>query len=188
MITTADFKKGTRFLLKDEPYQIVDFTLQSPTARGGNTLVKVKAKNLVTGSLLNEAFKSGTKFDEPDVRYSTVQYLYQEGQGSVFMDSENYEQFTLSFEVLGGMTKYLTEDLKIKAMFFNDQVINVEIPQYVTLEVTMVEPGEKGNTSSGTVMTNAELNNGMELKVPLNCKLGQKILVDTETDLYHQRA
>jgi len=188
MITTADFKKGTRILIKDEPFVILDFTLQSPTARGGSTLVKVKARSLLSGSLINESIKSGSKFEQPDVRYATVQYLYQEGQSEVFMNSENYEQFSLAFDVLGNIRKYLTDELKIKALYFNDQVLNIEIPQYVKLEVTVVEPGEKGNTSSGTVMTNAEVSNGMSLKVPLNTKQGQAILVDTQTDLYHQRA
>lgn len=188
MITTADFKKGLKFLYEGEPFQIVDFTVQTQTARGGGTLVRARAKSLTTGRLINESFKSGEKFTEPDIHFSAVQFLYREGDGAVFMNSDNYEQFSLSFEVLGEVNKYLNEELKIKAMFFNGNVVNVEIPQFVELEVTMVEPGERGNTSSGTVMTRAELSNGMSVQVPLNIKEGQRVVIDTTTDAYHQRA
>lgn len=188
MITTSDFKKGIRILINDEPFQIQNFTLQSPTARGGSTLVKMRAKSLLTGRLINESIKSGTKFDEPDISYSTVQFLYREGDGSVFMNSEDYEQFSITKEALGEMDKYLTEELKIKALYFNGNVLNIEIPQYVELTITMVEPGERGNTSSGTVTTKAELSNGMEIQVPLNIKEGQKVLIDTTDDSYYQRA
>jgi elongation factor P len=188
MITTADFKKGTRILLGDVPVQIIDFTIQSPTARGGGTLVKVKLRNLITGQQISEAFKSGAKFDEPDLHFAYVQFLYMEGTDAVFMNSETYEQFNISAEVLDGSEVYLNESLKVKALYFNGNVINIELPQYVILEVTLVEPGDRGNTSSGQVMTNAELSNGMTIKVPLNTKVGQLISVETATGAYHQRA
>lgn len=188
MITTSDLKKGTRILINNEPFQIQDINLQSPTARGGGTLAKIKARSLLTGRLINETYKSGTKFEEPDIHYATVQYLYRDGENEVFMNSENYEQFSLSAEAVGGNGKYLNDELKIKALYFNNNVVNVELPQHVELTVTMVEPGERGNTSSGSVTTRAELSNGMEIQVPLNTKEGQKILVDTATDLYYQRA
>ncbi len=188
MLTTADFKKGTKILINNEPYQILDFTIQSPTARGGGTLVKMKARNLISGQLLNESIKAGSKFEEPDLHFANVQFLYMNGREAVFMNNESYEQFNLTSDVLDNIEKYLNESLKIKALYFNGNVINIEIPQFVTLEVTMVEPGDRGNTSSGTVMTGAELSNGMQIKVPLNTKVGQMIQVDTTTDSYHQRA
>ena len=188
MITTADFKKGTRILINNEPFQLLDWTVQSPTARGGGTLVKVKARSLITGFLINETIKSGTKFEEPDIHFAAVQFLYMDGTEAVFMNSETFEQFNLTAEALDGVEIYLSESLKIKALYYNGNVINIEIPQYVVLEVTMVEPGERGNTSSGTVMTGAELSNGMEIKVPINTKVGQMISVDTTTGTYHQRA
>jgi elongation factor P len=188
MITTADFKKGLRVLINNEPFQIIDFTVQSPTARGGGTLVKLKARSLITGFLTNETIKSGTKFDEPDLRFGNVQYLYMDGTDAVFMNTETYDQFNLTDKVIAGTEAYLSESLKIKALYYNGNVINIEIPQHVILEVTMVEPGERGNTSSGNVMTGAELSNGMKIKVPINTKVGQMISVDTETGTYHQRA
>ena len=188
MITTNDFSKGTRFSLNGEPYVIVDVTLQSPTARGGSTLVKVKARNLLSGKLVSESFKSGSKFEQPDLSFSTVQYLYTDGESAVFMDQESYEQFNLPLDRIDNERKYLTEELKIKAMYFNGQPVSIEIPPQVELTVTMVEPGTRGNTASGSVTTKAELSNGMECQVPLNIKEGDKILVDTANNNFYSRS
>ena len=188
MITTADFSKGTRFNWNNEPYVIVDVAVQSPTARGGSTLVKVKARNLLTGKLVSESFKSGSKFEQPDLVYTSVQYLYQDGDAAVFMDQESYEQFNIPLDRIENETKYLTEELKIKAMYYNGQPVSIEIPPQVELKVTMVEPGTRGNTASGSVTTKAELSNGMECQVPLNIKEGDQVLVDTATNSFYSRA
>ena len=188
MITTSDFSKGKRFLHNNEPYQIVDVSLQSPTARGGNTLCKVKARNLLSGKLISESFKGGTKFDEPDIRFNNVQYLYDEGNDVVFMDQTSYEQFNVAKETIGGGVVYLTEELKVKAMYFNDSPINIELPQYVEVVVSSVEPGTRGNTASGSVTTKATLENGQEVQVPLNIKDGDRILVEPGTNTFYQRA
>lgn len=188
MITTSDFGKNVRFLYEGEPYVIVDFTVQSPSARGASTLFKVKARNLLNGKLISETFKAGTKFEQPDVRMATVQYLYNEGDDAVFMDSETFDQFNLSLESIGTGAKYLREDLKIKALYFNNQPVNVELPQYVECEVETVEPGTRGNTASGSVTTKATLTNGIEIQVPLNIKNGDHILVSTSDDSFYQRA
>ncbi len=188
MITTADFSKGTRILINGEPYQILDIFLQSPTARGGSTLVKIKARNLLDGRFVSESFKAGEKFEEADITYNNVQFLYWQGNEAVFMNGETYDQFSIDREALGTQAKYLNEDLKIKALIFNGNVVNVEIPQHVTLTVTTVEPGDKGNTASGSVTTRAELDNGMSVQAPLNIKEGQIVLIDTTNDTYYKRA
>jgi elongation factor P len=188
MITTADFSIGTRILIDNEPFEIVDMTVQSPTARGGNTLVKFKARNLLNGRLTSESVKAGTKFEEPEIRFAHVQYLYTEGEDAVFMDQETYEQFNIPLAALGEQARYLDPELKIKAMYFNEAPVNIELPQYVELEVTMVEPGSRGNTANSTVTTRAELSNGMEVQVPLNIKQGERVLINTTNHTYHQRA
>ena len=188
MISTADFSKGTRFLHKDIPFVIVDVNLQSPTARGGSTLVKVKARNLLTGQLVNETFKSGTKFEQPDLSQSHVQFLYFDGEDVVFMDQETYEQFTLPVSSLENEKPYLSEDLKIKVLMFNDRPLSIEIPARVELTVESVEPGTRGNTASGSVTTKAVLSNGMECQVPLNIKDGDRILLDTAAHTFYSRA
>jgi elongation factor P len=188
MITTSDFSKGTRILINDEPYQIVDLTVQSPTARGGNTLVKFKARNLLNGRLTNESVKSGTKYEEPDLHFNNVQYLFTDGSDAVFMDQSSYEQFNLPLESLGNGAKYLNDELKIRAMYFNGQPVNIELPTHVELEVESVEPGTRGNTASGSVTTRATMSNGMDCQVPLNIKNGDRVLISTEDDSYYQRA
>lgn len=188
MLTTSDFSKGTRYLYKDEPYVILDVTVQSPTARGGSTLVKVKSRNLLNGKFVSESFKSGTKFEEPDLTFSTVQFLYFDADEAVFMDASSYEQFQLSKAAIESESRYLNEELKIKAMYFNGTPVSIEIPAQVELTITYVEPGTKGNTASGSVTTKAELSNGMECQVPLNIKDGDRILVDTASHTYYSRA
>jgi len=174
--------------MDEEPYAIVEVTSQTPSARGASTLIKIKARNLLTGRLRSESIKSGTKFDQPDLRQVNVQYLYDDGRDAVFMDQQSFEQFQISRETIGTAAKYLNEELKIKAMYFNNNPINVALPQHVELEVVSVEPGSRGNTASSTVTTNAELSNGVSIRVPLNIKNGDRILVDTTDDSFYQRA
>ncbi len=187
MISTTDFGKGVRILYNNEPFVILDVNVQALGGRGGAGVSKVKMRNLLTGKFVTEGFKAGTKFDEPDLVYTNVQYLYNEGTDAVFMDQESYEQFNLPLEAIGSQARYLREDLKIRAMYFNGVPVNVEIPQLVSFKVTSVEPGTRGNTATGTVMTNAELENGMTLKVPLGVKEGDTILVNTHDDEFHAR-
>lgn len=188
MLTTTDFKKGVRFLLNREPYMILDVVVQTPSGRGGATLVKVKARNLLDGRFVTETFKAGEKFEEPDISYVQVQYLYQEGEKAVFMDQEHFEQHEIPLAAIGAQAKYLSEDLKIRIMFFNGKPTNVDLPAHVELVVSSVEPGTRGDTATGVVMTNATLENGMAIKVPLGIKEGERILVDTAEDAFYRRA
>lgn len=188
MLTTTDFKKGVRFLYNREPYMILDVVVQTPSGRGGATLVKVKARNLLDGRFVTETFKAGEKFDEPDISYAQVQYLYSEGDNAVFMDQEHFEQHEIPLSAIGEQAKYLSEDLKIRVMFFNGRPTNIELPQYVEVVVSSVEPGTRGDTATGVVLTNAVLENGMTIKVPLGIKVGERILITTEDDSFYRRA
>ena len=187
MLTTADFGKNVRILLNGEPYTILDVTMQTASARGGNTLVKFRARNMLTGKLVNEAVKNGSKFEEPDLRYVQVQYLYPDGDQAVFMDQESYEQFNISMESIGEQARYLRDDVKIRATYFNGVPVTVEFPQHVAVKVDMVEGADRGNTATGTVMTRAELEGGQECLVPIHVKSGDTILVDTSDHSFYQR-
>ncbi len=187
MLTTADFAKGVRILIGNDPCEIIETTSQSPSARGSATLVKVKARSLLTGKLLNETFKAGTKFEEPEVHFATVQYLYTEGSDIVVMDKENYEQFSLPSENIGSRVKYLHEDLDLRALYYNGSIVNLELPAQVKLEVEFSEPGEKGNTASSTVTKLARMTNGIEVQVPLFIKEGQSIWVNTIDDSFAKK-
>src|SRR5437867_1023048 len=101
MITTADFKKGLRLLIEGEPYLLMDYTVQTPSARGSATLVKAKVRNILTGAVFDKTFKSGEKFNQPDIEVRPVQFLYASGDDFTFMDTASYDQFALTREALG---------------------------------------------------------------------------------------
>ncbi len=187
MISTSDFGKGTRILMEGQPFVIIEVSMQTASGRASNTLVKFKARNLLTGKLTSEAVKNGSKFDEPDLRYGNVQYLFSEAENAVFMDQESYEQFNLSLEVIGEQTRYLSEDVKIRAMYFNGTPVSIEFPSHVPVKVSSVEPADRGNTASGQIMTRAELENGTECQVPTHVKSGDTILIATEDHSFYQR-
>jgi elongation factor P len=187
VLTTADFGKGVRILMNGAPYMILDVTMQSAQGRGSNTLVKFKARNLLTGQLVNEAVKNGSKFEEPDLHYTNVQYLYSDGDQAVFMDQDSYEQVSMPLTIVGDQARYLRDDVKIKAMYFNGAPVSVEFPQHVSMLVDTVEPADRGNTATGTVMTRALLAGGFECKVPVHVKAGDTILVDSTEHTFYQR-
>ena len=187
MITTSDFKRGVQFEWEGEPYTIIDVETRTPSARGAATLVTVKARNAISGQLLQKTWKSGEKFKEPDLEKKKVQYLYPESDGFVFMDMENYEQFSLGEDFLGDGAKFLTEILELLALVFNSKVVGVELPQFVTLKVTDVAPGARGDTASGVVTTPATTEGGLTIQVPLFVRNGDKIRVDTRTGDFKDR-
>ena len=191
MLTTADFKKGLRIELDGAPWTVVKTSTQSPSARGAATLVKARLKNVLTGQVSDRTFKSGDKFVEPDLQMRVSQYLYSEPDGSEtiyhFMDSGNYEQFSLRDSELDETAQWLSENLEIKAVLYNDQVVGVELPQFVELEVESVEPGSRGDTASGSVTTAAYTTTGIRVQVPLFVKAGDTIRIDTTTGGFKDR-
>ena len=187
MISTNDFKKGARFEQDGAPWQIMEHSVHNPSARGAATLVKVKARNLKTGQVLQKTFKSGEMFQEPDLTKLTVQYLYDEGDGSVFMDKETYEQFSVNNEMLTDVKPWLNEEIELTLLQYNGEVINVEMPQSLIVVVSTVEAGAKGDTASGKVLAKAYLENDVVIMVPTFVKEGQKIKVDPSTNTYLSR-
>lgn len=188
MLTTGEFKRGLRVLLEGEPYAVEDFTVQSPSARGAATLVKARLRHIVTGGILDRTFKAGEKFDEPDVAYRQVQFLYNDGEACHFMDQQSYEQFALPADSLGDDAAWLTENLQLTAVVFNGEAVGVTLPSFVEAEVDMVGAGSRGDTASGKNLKEASLTNGKTIKVPLFVEAGEKILVDTRTWEFSKRA
>ena len=184
MISTSDFKKGARFELEAAPWQILEQSVHNPSARGAATLVKVKVRNLVTGQVLQKAFKAGEMFEEPDLSKLTVQFLYEEGEDIVFMDQDTYEQHHVPKEKLGESLPWLTDELTLNLLRYNGEVIQVELPSSVTAVVATVEGGARGDTASGKVLSRAELENGVAVQVPTFIKEGTKIKIDPSTNSY----
>ena len=148
MFTTSDFKKGLVIQLDGAPCLIVDVTVSSPTARGANTMVKTKYRNLITAQVLEKTFRSGDKVDEADFERHKGQFLYANSDGGVFMDLENYEQHEMpeaDFESLG---QFLLEGTEVVLGIFEGRMVNVELPMTVELSVTETAPAMKNATAT----------------------------------------
>ena len=191
MLTTSDFKKGLRIELDGAPWTVVRTTTQTPSARGAATLVKARLKNVLTGQVSDRSFKSGDKFVEPDLQMRSAQYLYSEPDGNEtvyhFMDSANYEQFEIRSSDIEDEQRWLTENLDVKAVLYNNEVVGIELPQFVELEIDRVEPGSRGDTASGSVTTAAHTVTGVRIQVPLFIKAGDTVRVDTTTGVFKDR-
>ena len=187
MLTTADFKKGLRIEIEGEPYLILDYTVQTPSARGSATLVKAKVRNILTSAVFDKSFKSGEKFDEPDMQMRQVQFLYREGEDLHFMDTGSYDQFHLPGERLGDQARWLVDNCLLRSVLFRGQVIGVEVPQFVELKVTEVEPAAKSDTASGNQTKAATLETGAVIRVPIYLKEGEIVEVDTESGRFVKR-
>ena len=192
MLTTSDFKKGVRVEIDNAPWTIVTVNTQTPSARGAATLVKARLKNVLTGQVSDRTFKAGEKFSEPDVEVRPAQFLYQSPDGDEqlyhFMDMSSYDQFELRDSDLGDDVQWLVENLEVKSVLYNGRVVSVELPQFVELEVSSVEPGSRGDTASGSVTTAAYTTTGLRVQVPLFIKDGDRIRVDTTTGNFKDRS
>jgi elongation factor P len=184
MHSTSDFKRGLKIELDGAPYVIVEFQHVKP-GKGG-AFVRTKLKNLLTGRVLDQTFRSGERVKRPDLMEREMQYLYREGDRFCLMDNENYEQIMLTEEQVGEARLYLADNLDVKVLFFNQQPVAVEVPTFVELEVTQTEPGVKGDTATGGTKP-ATLESGVTIQVPLFINEGDRLKVDTRTGAYIER-
>lgn len=188
LIDAIDIKRKDFFEFEDTPFVCLDVTVSTPTARGGQTLVRLKMRNLITRAVFDKTFKASDKFKEPDLQMVPASYLYSDGEGSHFMDQETFETITLRDEMLGDATDYLVDGTIVQLTKFNGNPIGLELPPQVELEVTYTEPGARGDTASGNVTKTAKLETGIEIRVPLFIKTGEKVKVSTETREFAGRA
>ncbi|GAB4390444.1 MAG: elongation factor P [Thermodesulfovibrionales bacterium] len=184
MISTSDFRKGAKIEYKGEPCEIVDF--QHVKMGRGGALVKTKLKSLITGSVLEDTFRSGEKFEQPGLEDKEMQYLYEQDGLYHFMDTETYEQVPLTEDQLGDARKFLRENTVVKILYYKGSPIAVELPTFVELAVAETEPGFKGDTASGGAKP-ATLETGAVVKVPFHINEGDVIKVDTRTSEYIER-
>lgn len=188
LIEAIGIKRKTYFEFEDAPYVCLDVDISTPTARGGQTLVRVKMRNLKTRAVFDKTFKAGEKFKEPDLSQVAAGYLYRDASGAHFMDQESYETITLREEMLGDAMDFLVDGQIVQLLLFNGSVIGLQLPQQVELTVTYTEPGIRGDTASGAVTKPATLETGIEIRVPLFIKEGEKVKVNTETREFAGRA
>ena len=183
-LSITDLKKGTLFVLEDEPYRVVDYN-QKVMGRGGS-IVNVRIKSLVSGKVLEKTFKGNEQLDSADVTNQNVQYLYSDGSNFFFMNQDTFEQFEVGADLVGDGAGYIKEGDMVQLQFFEGRPINVELPKNVPLEVTYTENAVKGDTSSA-ITKDATLETGITIKVPAFIKQGDVISVDTATGAYRER-
>ncbi len=184
MYQPTDLKKGTIIQLDGKPYRVTDYN-QKVMGRGGS-IVNVKLKNLIDGSVIPKTFKGQERIEPAEVRIRNVQYLYNDGQTFFFMDPESFEQFELSADTVDTAAGYLKEGENLGLQFFDGSVISVDLPKNIYLEVTYAEDVVKGDTTS-SVLKDATLETGITVKVPAFIKVGDIISVDTTTGEYRER-
>ncbi|MNQ75675.1 Elongation factor P [compost metagenome] len=184
MYQPTDLKKGVVCQIDGKPYRVTDYN-QKVMGRGGS-IVNVKLKNLIDGSVIPKTFKGQDKIERAEVSTKTVQYLYTDGDLYYFMDPATFEQFELNADIVDAASGYLKEGDELSLQFFGDRVINVELPKNLYLEVTYSEDVVKGDTTS-SVLKDATLETGITVKVPAFIKVGDVISVDTSTGEYRER-
>ena len=188
LIEAIDIKRKMYFEFENAPYHCLDVEVSRPTARGGQTLVRLKMRNLVTRAVFDKTFKAGDKFTEPDLVMSSATYSYSDGDGCHFLDQDTFETLTLRADSLGDDRGLLVDEVEVQIHRYKGQPIGVVFPPHVELTVTSTETGVRGNTASGNVTKPAVLETGLEIQVPLFIKEGERVRVHTETREFAGRA
>jgi elongation factor P len=188
LIDAIDIKRKMYFEHEGTPFHCLDVEVSTPTARGGQTLVRLKMRNLLTRAVFDKTFKAGEKFKEPDLETVEASYLYSDADGSYFLDQTSFDTIPLSSEKLGDTMEFLTEGLIVKVDKFNGNPIGIELPQQVALKVEYTEPAIKGSTASGGATKPAKLETGLEVRVPFFIEPGETVRVYTETREFAGRA
>lgn len=180
----TDLKKGAVVQIDAKPFRVIDYN-QKVMGRGGS-IVNVKLKNLIDGSVIPKTFKGQERIESAEVNNQTVQYLYNDGSDFYFMDPTTFEQFQMPSAIVDDAKDYLKEGNELSLQFFDGRVINVELPKNIFLAVTYTEDVVKGDTTS-SVLKDATLETGKVIKVPAFIKTGDVISVDTSTGEYRER-
>lgn len=188
LIEAIEIRRKMYFEYEGAPYHCLDVEVSKPTARGGQTLVRLKMRNLLTRAVFDKTFKAGEKFREPDLEMVAASYLYGGSDGYHFMDQETFETLTVGSEMVGDDRQLLVDNVVVQIQKFNGRAIGLQFPQHVELTVTSTEPGVRGDTASGAVTKLATLETGLEIRVPLFIKEGEKVKVHTDTREFAGRA
>lgn len=184
MYQPTELKKGVVCQIDGKPYRVTEYS-QKVMGRGGS-IVNVKLKNLIDGSVIPKTFKGQEKVERAEVNNKNVQYLYKDADLYYFMEPESFEQFELNADIVDSAGGYLKEGDDLTLQFFGERVINVELPKNIYLEVTYAEDVVKGDTTSN-VLKDATVETGITVKVPAFIKTGDVISVDTATGEYRER-
>ena len=184
MISTNDFKTGMTIDYDGNLFQVIEFQHVKPGK--GQAFVRSKLRNLRTGAVIDNTFNAGEKVKRAHIEKSTMQFLYSMGEEYVFMNNETYEQLEIPVAQLDYEKNFLVEGMEVKINTFNSEILGVEVPEKVTLEVVECEPGVKGNTASNATKS-ATVSTGYSLQVPLFVEVGDKLIINTNDGRYVSR-
>ncbi len=188
LIDAIDVRRKMAFEFENVPYICLETETSTPTARGGQTLVRLRMRNMLTQAVFDKTFKAGDKFKEPDLEIVPASYLYSDNDGSYFLDQTSFETLSLSEELTGDALLFLVEGALLQIDKYNGNPIGVRLPPHVELTVASTEPGFKGDTAGGSVTKPATLETGLEIRVPMFIKEGEKIKIHTELREFAGRA
>jgi len=185
MYTTADFRKGLRIEIDGKPFIIIESQHVKP-GKGG-AFVRTRLKNLQTGQVLEQIFRSGVKVNKPDLEQKVTEYLYQDGEQYVFMDIKNYEQIYVNSKHLGNTVKYLVPNVKVQLLYYKKQPIGLELATTMIMTVASTKSGVRGDTAT-SVTKLATMETGLVVAVPLFIEKGERLKIDTKSGGYIERA
>jgi len=185
VIATSDFKKGTKILFRDEPYMVLDYHHVKP-GKGG-AFLRTKMKNMITGLTREETFRSGEKFENPNLEFKQMQYLYDENGILQFLDQDSYEQIGLNKDQVEDVIDYMKEQTVFTILYFKGKPIAVNPPMFMEFEVKETQPGVRGDTAQGGATKPATMETGLVVLVPLFVEEGDMIKVDTRDGSYIER-
>ncbi len=181
MISSNDFRTGVSIELDGSVWRVVEFLHVKPGK--GSAFVRTKLKNVQSGSVVERTFRAGETVPQANLEKRVMQHTYKDGDQFVFMDMESYEEASLSQDQIGTRVKYLKEGMEVNVIQWGEQVLEVELPTSVVLEVTQTDPGVKGDTATGGSKP-AIVETGAQVMVPLFISEGERIKVDTRNDSY----
>ncbi len=181
LIEAIEVKRKMYFEYEGVPYHCLDKDISTPTARGGQTLVRLKMRNLLTRAVFDKTFKADDKFGEPDLEDVEATYLYNDADGAYFLDQSSFETLQLNNEMLGDALEFLLEGTAVQIEKYAGNPIGLQLPMHVELTVKATEPGFKGDTATGTTNKPATMETGLVMRVPSFVKEGEKIKIATET-------
>ena len=181
MISSNDFRTGVTIELDGSVWRVVEFLHVKPGK--GSAFVRTKLKNVQSGSVVDRTFRAGETVPQANIEKRTMQHTYKDGEDYVFMDMETYEEARLSPEQIGDRVKYIKEEMEVNVLFWEEQILEVELPTSVMLEVIDTDPGVKGDTATGGTKP-ATVETGAQVMVPLFISIGEKIKVDTRDGSY----
>jgi elongation factor P len=188
LIEAIDIKRKAFFEFEGAPYHCIDVEISRPTARGGQTLVRLKMRNMLTQAVFDKTFKAGEKFGEPDLDSAKATFMYADAGGFHFMDQDSFETIAIPADIVGTGKDLLVDNLPVEIVKYNGRPIEIEFPAHIEMTVKSTEPGVRGDTASGGTTKPAIMETGLEVRVPLFIKENDRVKVHSETREFAGRA